>query len=337
MSQQLSVTIVIPAYNEAEFIGNCLESCIAQCSLPEEIIVVNNNSVDETASIVYRYQAENPHINIRLLHQNDRQGITPTRNLGFDNASHDVIGRIDADSCISPDWVQTIRRCFQDPDIAAVTGPVFYYDMPLRRFILWLDDKTRQMLHRNARDEGFLYGSNMAIRASAWKEVRQLTHPDTENLLHEDIDLALTLVENNLPIAYDPTLVAGLSGRRVESSPRDFYRYATRYGRTTRLHGMRSRMAPIVTAILLLGYFPVHAIRRSYDAENRKLSFPIKAVQRERAAFRNAPDTRAFQTAPRGSQPDAAGVGRTRTPPTEPALTAPRLRPHRRSAPAPRT
>ncbi|OSC37531.1 glycosyltransferase [Mycobacterium decipiens] len=267
-----SVTIVIPAYNEERFIAKCLESCIDQTSAPDEIIVVNNKSTDDTVSIVRRIQAENPHIDIRLLEQSTFQGIAPTRNCGFDDARSEVIGRIDADSIVANDWVATIRQCFADPAIDAATGPVVYYDMPLRGPVFKLDDTVRQRMHRKAKDQRFLLGANMALRASAWRAVRHLTRLDLEDRLHEDIDLAVTLFKNNFEILYEPALVAGMSGRRVECAPRDFYRYATRYIRTTKAHGVSSGAALMTIFILLLGYFPVRVLRFFYDVEGNRFS-----------------------------------------------------------------
>ncbi|WP_204079193.1 glycosyltransferase [Mycobacterium riyadhense] len=272
MIESPSVAIVIPAFNEERVVAKCLDSCIDQTSLADEIIVVNNRSTDGTASIVRRYQTENPHINIRLLNQDEHQGIAPTRNCGFDNVRSDVIGRIDADSIVAHDWVATIRRCFADPAIDAATGPVLYYDMPMRGLFFRIDHMTRTRLHRNATDQRFLLGSNMAIRTSAWQAVRHLTRLDLEDLLHEDIDLAVTLFKNNFEVAYEPALVAGMSGRRVESAPRDFYRYSTRYLRTTKAHGVNSGTALITIFILLLGYFPVRTLRFFYDVENNRFT-----------------------------------------------------------------
>ncbi|WP_261859514.1 glycosyltransferase [Mycobacterium montefiorense] len=266
-----SVAIVIPAYNEERFIGRCLEACLNQTSRPDEIIVVNNRSTDGTASIVRRYQAGQPRTDIRLIDQNEVQGIAPTRNRGFDDARSDVIGRIDADSVIASDWVQTIRGRFRDPVIDAATGPVIYYDMPMRGLFLRIDRTVRAWLQFSCKDQRFLLGANMAIRASAWRAVRQLTRLDPEDLLHEDIDLAVTLFKNDFEVAYEPTLVAGMSGRRVECLPREFYRYATRYTRTIRAHGVKSGPARLTVAILLLGYFPARMLRFCYDVD--KLRF----------------------------------------------------------------
>jgi glycosyltransferase involved in cell wall biosynthesis len=272
MRRRPSVAIVIPAHNEEHFIGKCLDSCIDQTSTPDEIIVVDNRSTDATASIVRRYQIERPNIAIRLLDQDEYQGIAPTRNCGFDAARSDVIGRIDADSIIANDWVETVRCRFRDRAIDAATGPVVYYDMPMRGLFFWIDRTVRARLVRKAKDQRFLLGANMAIRGAAWQAIRQLTRLDLEDQLHEDIDLAVTLFKNNFEIAYEPTLVAGVSARRLECSPRSFYRYATRYIRTTKAHGVNSGSARMTIFVLLSGYFPVRTLRFFYDGENNRFT-----------------------------------------------------------------
>lgn len=277
----LSVAIVVPAYNEEGFIGKCLQACLRQTSLPDEIVVVDNRSTDNTENVVRRFQADHPLVDIRLLAQDEYQGIAPTRNCGFDNVRSTIIGRIDADSVIAPDWVETIRRLFENPHLDAVTGPARYYDMPLQEAVFRLDRAIRHRLHRTAKNQRFLLGSNMAVRASAWRAVRHLTRLDPENQLHEDIDLALTLFINNFEVDYEPTLVAGVSGRRVSDSPRDFYRYATRYLRTTNAHRVSSRTALTTIAILLLGYLPAHLLRIFYDGDNNR--FTLAKLRGERA------------------------------------------------------
>ncbi|UGT89633.1 glycosyltransferase [Mycobacterium ostraviense] len=267
-----TVAIVIPAYNEERFIGKCLAASIRQTSPPDEIIVVDNRSTDGTASIVRRYQEQNPHIDIRLLHQTEHQGVIPTRNYGFDNARSDVIARIDADAIPPHDWVETVRSRFEDPGLDAVSGPVFYYDMPFPALGLVFERMVRRTLYRSGKDQRFLYGANMAIRASAWQAIRHLTQLDPEDRLHEDIDLAITLFKNGFEVGYDPALVGGLSCRRAECTVRDAYWYITRYIRTTKLHGVRSNVALIAMSVLALVYFPLRIMRFFFDGENHQLT-----------------------------------------------------------------
>ncbi|OBK52991.1 hypothetical protein A5656_23955 [Mycobacterium gordonae] len=315
---EISVAIVIPAYNEERFIGRCLTACLCQTALPDEIIVVNNRSTDATAAIVRRFQAENRHVDIRLLTQDEFQGIAPTRNYGFDRVRSAVIGRIDADSSIAPDWVETIRRRFRNLAVDAVTGPVWYYDMPLREAIFRLDRAVRDRLHRRAGDQRFLFGSNMAVRTSAWRAVRHLTRLDLEDQLHEDIDLALTLFKNGFEIEYESSLVAGVSGRRVENSPRDFYRYAMRYLRTTKAHRVHSRTAGLTIAVLLLGYFPAHVLRFCYDGESNRYTL-AKLHHEVRGRRRQAPQI----GQPAGVRTGALGRAALLPPPVAVAMLSP--------------
>jgi glycosyltransferase involved in cell wall biosynthesis len=279
MSHLPSVAIVIPAYNEELAIDHCLDACINQTSPADEIIVVDNMSTDRTAEIVARYQQEYPKANIRLLYETDEQGITPARNHGFNHAKSEVIGRIDADSIIEPGWVEAVRKTFMRRDVAASTGPVLYHDMPMQKFGFAADEKIRRTLHRLARDHRFLFGSNMAIRASAWQQIAALTSHDPDDQMHEDIDLALVLYKNDLEIVYDPTMMAGMSARRLEDSPRDFYNYVMRFERTFKAHGIKSATARIPIFIYLLIYFPVRTVRKFYDGETNQ--FTLKKLRDE--------------------------------------------------------
>jgi cellulose synthase/poly-beta-1,6-N-acetylglucosamine synthase-like glycosyltransferase len=90
-------------------------------------------SKDRTAKIVRQMQQEYPESPIILLRQDKEQGLIPTRNFGLDHATGDILGRIDADSVVEPDWVEQVQKAFEDPSTQAATGPVVYYDMPMRR------------------------------------------------------------------------------------------------------------------------------------------------------------------------------------------------------------
>lgn len=283
MSKLPSVAIIIPAYNEEETIARCLESCIAQTSKADEIIVVNNNSVDDTVKIVKKIQKDHPDQNIRLLNEKV-QGITSTRNHGFEAAKSDILGRIDADSTISTNWVETVRETFSDKNVAASTGPVQYYDMPLVDLGLRVDEKIRNTLYRMAKDHKFLFGSNMAIRGSVWGKVSSLTHADPDDELHEDIDLALTLCENDYEVVYDPKMVGAMSARRLEDSPRKFYYYVMRFERTFKVHNVSSLTARIPIVIYLLTYFPLRTVRKFYDGDNNQ--FTLQKLRDELSRFK---------------------------------------------------
>ena len=256
-----TVSIVIPAYNEEDTIRNCLVAAIGQTVPAHEIIVVDNRSTDGTRAAVEAMQVAFPEANIRLLSQDAEQGITPTRNAGFDAATGDVIGRIDSDSAIEPDWVEQVQIAFATGEFDAASGSVEYYDMPMRNFGHHADDTFRKLQVKLAGDFVFLFGSNMAITKKAWLAVRDDVCPDREDLMHEDLDLAVHLALKGLKIGYVSAMVAGISARRMDSEPRDFLFYARRFERTYSAHGIRDPRL-LTPMVVFLGLYPtLHAER----------------------------------------------------------------------------
>jgi len=269
-----SVSIVIPAYNEQDTIRACVLAALHQTVAAAEIIVVDNKSTDDTRKIVRALQKAYPDAPIILFEQTEYQGLIPTRNFGLDRAQGDVIGRIDADSVVEPNWVEEVQKAFVDPTVAGCTGPVIYYDMPLRRFGAKADDTLRRAIITLARQYHLLFGSNMAIRASAWREIRDDVCLDPEDELHEDVDLSIHLHDHRLRVAYSSQMVAGMSARRVEDSPREYYHYVTRFERTYQRHRVRNvgLRAPMVVFFAI--YPAVRALRKF---EKRRAAAALKA------------------------------------------------------------
>lgn len=237
-----SVSIIIPAWNEAEHIADCLMNATRQTMAAKEILVVNNNSTDGTAAIVRRFVAENPGCHVRLLEQDKEQGLIPTRNYGFDHATGDVLGRVDADCMLRPDWVEQVSRTFtRDHAAMGVTGPVTYYDMPAAGVSLAGDNQIRKHVYRADGGRTLLFGSNMAIRAKAWRVIRTQVCRDRKDVMHEDIDLSLHLIANGLKTVYNPKMVVGVSARRIDTSPRSFRTYLKRFKTTFNAHPEHTR------------------------------------------------------------------------------------------------
>ncbi len=257
-----TVSIVIPAYNEEAGIRHCLVAAIEQTVPAHEIIVVDNRSTDGTRAAVESMQAAFPESNIRLVTQNAEQGITPTRNAGFNAATGDVIGRIDADSALTPDWVEQVQLAFASGEFVAASGPVEYYDMPMRTFGHHADDTVRKLMVKLAGKYVFLFGTNMAITKEAWLAVRDDTCPDREDLMHEDIDLAVHLALKGLKVGYVSAMVVGMSARRLDSSPRDYLYYVERFKRTYDAHDIRDLRLLAPMAVFLGIYPALHTQRR---------------------------------------------------------------------------
>jgi len=257
-SSRPTVGIVIPAYNEEATIRACVTAAVGQTVPAAEIIVVDNKSTDQTPAILRELIAEFPDAPITVLRQEKAQGIIPTRDMGFNSVTSDIIGRIDSDTLLEPDWVEQVQNVFLNPEVHAATGPVIYYDMPLRRYMARADDTARKAMFRLATSYAFLFGTNMALRREAWKRIRDEVCLDEQDLMHEDIDLSVHSVDHGIKAVYAAQMVAGMSARRLDSTPRDFYDYVQRFERTYRHHGIRKRRLRVPA----WGYLAIYPIAK---------------------------------------------------------------------------
>lgn len=275
-NNDLSVSIVIPVYNEEHHLAKCLNAIAAQTEMPDEVIVVDNNSTDNSAEIATSYPF------VKLLKES-RQGVMYARNTGFDKALGDVIGRIDADTILPPDWTKTVKALLADPAHAAVTGPVYYYDMPNSPRNYWIDHQIRLRLYQHVSSMPFLFGSNAALRLSAWKSVKSsLCHSRS---VHEDLDLAIHLTRQNLSIRYDKSLLVGVSSRRYDDTFKQFRNYMGMYLQSYRQHGLSSLGPRLATGAYWLGFLLLAPLRRSYSDETGTRS--LKQLRRNRRARKN--------------------------------------------------
>ncbi len=188
----LTLSIVIPVYNEQGYIKECLESIKNQTIMPNEVILVDNNCTDKTIEIAKQFKF------VRVVKE-FKQGIVFARNKGLSSAKGDIIGRIDADARLTPNWVSVVLRSFLDDDLAAITGPGVTSTSPVikgkqlfpsLRTAFW--SKTYLFVSTGIMRVTVLWGANMAIRKTSWELLKDKVCND-EKLVHEDQDLSLLL------------------------------------------------------------------------------------------------------------------------------------------------
>ncbi|WP_206422667.1 glycosyltransferase family 2 protein [Nocardioides pantholopis] len=204
------MSVVIPARNDARALEHCLGLLASQTLAPLEVVVVDNDSSDDTAQVAHRYGA--------VVVREPTRGIPQAAATGYDAARGEVIARLDADSRPGPDWVERVARALADDDLAAVTGTGFFYDLPrgLRRPVAAAYLGSYYALTHLALGHRSLWGSSMGLRRTAWEEVRGGVHRDDAEL-HDDLDLAFVLGPGRR-IGHDRTLRVGVSARSLRGA-----------------------------------------------------------------------------------------------------------------------
>jgi glycosyltransferase involved in cell wall biosynthesis len=124
MFNQITVSIIIPAYNVEKYLVKCLDSVVTQTYKSIEIIVVNDGSTDNTPSIVESYSEIDNRI---IIIGQENQGLSVARNVGL-NASHgDYIYFLDADDFISKSAIENSLDFAEKNKLDIVEGRIVHY------------------------------------------------------------------------------------------------------------------------------------------------------------------------------------------------------------------
>ncbi len=107
-------TVVIPAYNAAATLPACLGALRSQTLPADEIIVVDDGSIDDTAEVARRMGA--------AVSRQEHRGPAAARNVGIQLARGDIVLFTDADCEPVPDWLEQMVRPLADPGVAGVKG-----------------------------------------------------------------------------------------------------------------------------------------------------------------------------------------------------------------------
>ncbi|MGC9151785.1 MAG: glycosyltransferase [Microbacter sp.] len=118
-------SVVIPIYNVAPYLRQCLDSVINQNDSDYEIICVNDGSTDNSLSILEEYKKQYPHIT--LISQENR-GLSAARNAGIWAATGDYILFLDSDDWLEKDALQILHNHIAGEDMLCFNGRRYFED-----------------------------------------------------------------------------------------------------------------------------------------------------------------------------------------------------------------
>jgi glycosyltransferase involved in cell wall biosynthesis len=202
----LGISVVIPTYNEENSIGIILEALKPQVREGDEIVIVDSYSTDRTLEIARRYTDR--------IFSMPREGIGPAKNLGAQKASNEIVAFLDADGPPKENWMDVIRKRFEEPETNAMAGLGLYSSEG--RF----SEMTYNLFARSIFFMGWMYYrmtrvpwlpvNNCAIRKSLLHECGGYG-----NVVCEDLDFAVR-AKGLKGVLYDPKMLVTLSDRRFK-------------------------------------------------------------------------------------------------------------------------
>ncbi len=185
------VSVIVPVYNGAQFIGKAIESVLVQNYDPLEIIIVDDGSTDETANIVKSYN------NMRYIYQ-PNQGVATARNTGINSSRGKLIAFLDADDCWAPNKLNIQVDCLlKHPHIGCTLGRQKNFLEPGTEKPFWLMEKHLLKDH-----DGFL--PTALIRRDIFDKVG-LFNPDYK--ISEDVEWFSRVKDASVPVMVVPEIV----------------------------------------------------------------------------------------------------------------------------------
>jgi glycosyltransferase involved in cell wall biosynthesis len=157
--------IIIPAHNEAQFLGLTLESLVNQSLLPSKIIVVDDNSTDETAAIVQNYAEKHEFISL-VTKKSDAIHLPGSKviqafqeGLQHINDDYDFIAKFDADLIFPSNYIETIIKHFESDEKIGMAGGFCYVE------------QNGHWILENLTDKDHIRGALKAYRKETFQQI----------------------------------------------------------------------------------------------------------------------------------------------------------------------
>ena len=228
--EKIKISFVIPAYNEENFISQCLNSILNEIKkekISAEVIVVNNNSSDKTKEIVSNFK------NVLIVDEK-KQGLTFARQAGFLKSRGELIANIDADTILTDKWIKTVIEEFDNnKNLVALSGPQIYYDVDKKILIgekiFYFIAYLTYLINKHILNIGsMIQGGNFIVRREALLKIGGFN----TNILFwgEDTDIAKRLHKIG-DVKFTFKLPIYASGRRLkrEGVLKTAWRYTLNY------------------------------------------------------------------------------------------------------------
>ncbi len=193
------LSVIIPTYNSEKYIRRAVESVFKQTYKEYEIILIDNNSSDDTVNILYEYLKKYPET-IKVLHES-KQGSPAARNKGLFEAKGEWIQFLDADDELLPGKFATQVALANNSPIDVVVGSC-------SRYKTFVNGEIKEIPRRIETDvwRGLLTSRLGITSANLWRKKPLLAvNGWSENISSsQEYDLLFRLLKNNAIVEFCP-------------------------------------------------------------------------------------------------------------------------------------
>lgn len=113
MARNIAVSIIVPIYNVAVFLGRCLDSIAAQTFKNFNVYIIDDGSDDGSGAIAEKYVRKDSRFFYKKI---ERGGVAQARNVGLSLSDGEYIAFVDGDDFVAPDYIEKLYRAAADND-----------------------------------------------------------------------------------------------------------------------------------------------------------------------------------------------------------------------------
>ena len=199
----MKLTVYIPCYNATRFIEASIRALLHQTRPPDEVLVIDDGSSDNSAEVASRFP-------VRIIRHGENKGLAAARNTALANATHPLVGAIDADVLPAPTWLEHLLTHFADPHVVGTSGRLIeaHHSSPADA---WRATQMTQDLgleridieqpsHRRLGGFGTIFRKEAVLSVGGYNEKYRTNY--------EDVDLCARLLAVGHKLVFEPRAVA---------------------------------------------------------------------------------------------------------------------------------
>ncbi len=196
----MTISILLPVFNTAPYLRECLDSILAQTEEDWELLAVDDFSTDKSPQILQEYARQDSRIRFFT---NEKKGIVPALRLAFQQSTGQLVTRMDSDDRMLPQKLAFLKKLLvKHSEGHVATGLVKYFSSDgvgegYRRYAAWLN---RLALEGRHFDEIYRECTIPSPCWMAWRSDLERCGAFTEDTVPEDYDLAFRFREAGFKI-----------------------------------------------------------------------------------------------------------------------------------------
>lgn len=220
------VSIIVPVYNKAQYLRECLNSLVNQTLKDIEIICIDDKSTDESLNILFEYKEKDERI--KIITNDINKGVSASRNIGIKNASGEFIAFVDADDFVELDFYEKLYKASEGYE--CVKGEIWDYDTDINNCVINDTYDLNEEIIKYDNPIYFFVGFTSAIYRKTFIDKYKICFPEGISYFEDPLFSIMVATRlSKIQVANDAkyfyrTVRDGLSRNVDEKKIEDFYK-----------------------------------------------------------------------------------------------------------------